>query len=135
MLRQISGLLVASLVLGLLIVAGCAQSASQEGSVITEDESREIAEQFLRSSPTFRFDGIEDSVKLVSTSLWEKPYCWEFNYEFQCRHAGYGDRSGKIVAQVITSHRAQIVVQEGEVTYAMLDDKWDMLNQSIVKGG
>ena len=61
--------------------------------------------------------------------------CWEFNYEFRCRHAGYGDRAGKMLAQVITSHRALVVVQRGEVIYATLDDKWDMLNQRIVNGG
>ena len=27
------------------------------------------------------------------------------------------------------------VVREGEVIYAMLDGKWDMRNQRIVKGG
>ena len=119
----------------LLIEAGCSKNNIQRESKISQEESQKIAEEFLRSSPTFKFDGIEDTLKLISTIVREKTYCWEFNYEFKCRQAGYGDRSGKMLAQVITFHRAMIVIQTGEVIHAMLDGRWDMLNQKIVKGG
>lgn len=119
----------------MLIEAGCSKNNIQREPVISREESQQIAEGFLRSSPTFKFDGMENTLKLVSTAVREKPYCWEFEYEFKCRQAGYGDRSGKILAQVITFHRAMIVVQRGEVIYAMLDGRWDILSQKIVKGG
>ena len=119
----------------LLQEAGCSKNNIQRKSVISQEQSQKIAEEFLRNSPTFKFDGVEDTLKLVNTAVREKLYCWEFDYEFKCRHAGYGDRSGKILAQVITLHRAMIVVQRGEVIHAMLDGRWDMLDQKIVKGG
>lgn len=101
--------------------------------MVSKEDSQKIAVDFLRTSPTFRFDGIEDTLKLVWSGAEEKPYRWEFHYEFQSRHAGYGDRTGLILAQVITNHRAQIVVEQGEVVHAVLDDKWDMLRQKIIE--
>lgn len=135
----IRGLLCTVIVFCLLATAGCASTYSQgevgenQGpKVVSKEDSQKIAADFLRSSSTFRFDGIEDTLKLVWSGVKEK-YRWEFHYEFQGRHTGYGDRSGKILAQVITSHRAQIVVEQGEVADAVLDDKWDMLRQKIIE--
>lgn len=96
------------------------------------ETSQRAARDFLLGGPTFRFDGIEDSVKLLSTSTGSIPGSWEFEYEFQCRQAGYGDRSGQMLAQVITDHRARIVVEQGEVIYAVLDGRWDELRQTMV---
>jgi hypothetical protein len=124
-----------ALVLALLLEAACVEpDGSQNGKerTLSEEESQRIALEYLRSSPTFTFDGMEDTLKLVSTIVQQKPYSWQFEYEFKCRHAGYGDRSGKILAQVITSHRAQIVVEHGEVIRAVLDDRWDMLGQQFI---
>ncbi len=62
------------------------------------------------------------------------PSCWEFTFEFDSRHAGYGDRTGQVLAQVITPHRAVVTVEEGEVTSAVMDGKWDMLRQEMIGG-
>ena len=97
-----------------------------------DEESQGVARGFLQGSSTFCFDGIEDSVKLISTSAGKEPGSWELEYEFQCRYAGYGDRAGQMLAQVITTHRAQVVIREGKVTHAILDDRWDMLSQNLV---
>jgi len=96
---------------------------------ISMEESEEMARSYLLNSPTFKFDGMEESVELVETDTLRCPYCWEFVYEFSCRHAGYGDRKGKMLAQVITPHRAKIVVQEGKIENATIDDRWDMVEQ------
>ena len=100
---------------------------------MSEEESQKIAEEFLRDSPTFRFDGIVGSVKLVETLTMRCPYCWAFIFEFQTRHAGHGDRTGAIQAQVITTHRAVITVQEGEVVSALCCENWDMMPQSSIE--
>jgi len=89
----------------------------------------------LRNSPTFRFDGIEDSVKLININTMRCPYCWEFTFEFQTRYAGHGDRTGQFLAQVITDHTARIVVQEGEVISAICYDNWDMMTQDYISQG
>jgi PGF-CTERM protein len=97
-----------------------------------QNKSLEIAEEYLLNSPTFRFDGIEDSLKLVDTNTLDCPDCWEFVFEFQCRHAGYGNRAGQMLAQVITPHTAKIVIEQGRVTSAIMDEKWDMLEQKMI---
>ncbi len=99
---------------------------------VTEEESGEIAEEYLRNSPTFTFDGIEDTLRLVDTHTARCPFCWAFEFEFQCRHAGYGDRSGQAVAEVITPHTASIMLQEGEVVQAVMDEVWDMMKQEML---
>jgi heat shock protein HslJ len=101
---------------------------------VSEDESLNIAQQFLKNSSTYNFDGIEETLKNKETLTLRCPYCWQFIFTFDSRHAGYGDRTGQMLAQVITLHTARITVQEGEVTYAVLDDKWDMLQQEKIGG-
>ena len=73
-------------------------------------------------------------------NLWqvlETPYpdienAWTFVYRFESRHAGYGDRTGQMLAQVITPHEAVITVERGEIKSAIMDEKWDMINQKIL---
>ena len=55
-----------------------------------------------------------------------------FTFQFQSRHAGYGDRTGQVPAQVTTNHEARIIVDHGEVTHAVLDNTWYMLARSIL---
>jgi len=99
---------------------------------VSKEESLRIARQFLLSSSTFEFDGIEDSVKLMAINTLRCPYCWEFIFEFQTRHAGHGDRTGQVLAQVITTHTARIVVIEGNVATAICCGNWDMISQSYM---
>ena len=90
---------------------------------------RKVAEGFARNSPTFVFDGIEDTLRLADTLRPRCPYCWVFVFEFDSRHAGYGDRTGQMLAQVITSHEVSIAVEQLEITSAVMDNKWDMIGQ------
>jgi hypothetical protein len=73
-----------------------------------------------------------ETLALVNTTTLKCPYCWEFVYQFDCRQAGYGNRMGRMLAQVITPHTATIVVQEGKVTSAMMDSEWDMMGQKLI---
>ncbi|MFW6056028.1 MAG: hypothetical protein ACOC9B_01780 [Chloroflexota bacterium] len=111
--------------------------------VVTEEEARQIAEEFVRNSPTFVFDGIENTLELVDTAGMATGTVspeidevspvegWAFTFSFESRHAGYGDRTGQMLAQVITPHLAVITVQEGEVTSAVMDGRWDMIQQEM----
>ncbi len=100
---------------------------------MSKEGSQVIAEEFVRGSPTFNFDGIEKTLKLTKTLTAQRPYYWSFTFEFDSRAAGYGNRTGKMLAQVITHHRAVIAVEQMEVTSAVVDDKWDMLRQREIK--
>jgi len=100
-----------------------------------KEKSRVIAEEFLRSSPTFVTSGMADTLRLVDTKTPFCAFCWIFIYEFDSRHAGYGDTSGQTTAQVITPHRAEIYLQEFRIKSAVLDDKWDMVEQQLIGEG
>ncbi len=133
-------LLIISLALAaiaLLGIWGCKSlppdDGENQGVAPSEEESQEIAIEYLLNCSTFKFDGIEDSVRLVATNTLRGPNSWEFIYEFECLHAGYGDRSGQYVAEVITPHTARIIVVRGEVTSA-IDEKWDMMKQMMLSG-
>jgi len=130
-----------ALVLGLMVLASVfvasacnsSEAGGNGGTGITQEESQLIARDFVVKEPTFVFDGMIDTLKLVETITLRCPYCWEFVYEFDCAAAGYGDRTGLIVAQVITPHTARVVVQEGVVTAGTMDGKWDMIEQKLIE--
>ncbi len=100
--------------------------------LVTEEMSRQIAEEFVRNSPTFAFDGIAETLKLKEVLYPDIEHAWGFVFEFESRHAGYGDRTGQVLAQVITPHQAVIHVERGEVVSAIMDEKWDMTEQCSV---
>jgi hypothetical protein len=117
-----------------LIVASIGGCARQPEGVkgpkqISEGESQRIAEDFVRNSPTYVFDGIEGTLRLINTVEVSSPYTWTFVFYFESRHAGYGDRTGQMLAQVITPHKTSITVEQGEITCASMDEKWDMIKQ------
>ncbi|MBI2854200.1 MAG: hypothetical protein HYX87_04675 [Chloroflexi bacterium] len=100
---------------------------------ITQEESERAALAFLKASKTYTFDGLPYSVKLVSTVALKGTYRWEFVYDFESAQPGYGDRSGKMLAQVITRHRATIVTDMGVVESGVIDGQWDMVTEGPVK--
>ncbi|MBN1454739.1 MAG: hypothetical protein JW945_00585 [Methanomicrobia archaeon] len=105
-------------------------SPSPSGKEFTEAESREIARVFVENSPTYQYDGFD--LRFNRSEPLRCPCCWLFVFEFTSRHAGYGNRTGQVLAQVITPHTAQVVVNQGAVTSATLDEQWDMLTQAQI---
>lgn len=122
-------------------MAGCAQSdennsngGDSKQTTYTEEESKEIARDFVENSPTYKFDGYNLTHKeTLYLEVVDCTDCYGFVFEFESRHAGYGNRTGKMLAQVITPHEAHITVKNGEVTSALLDMKWDMINQTFLE--
>ncbi|UCD44896.1 MAG: hypothetical protein JSV27_12440 [Candidatus Bathyarchaeota archaeon] len=124
-------LIVLTLVLSLALTAMSLNLAMPGGAGTSEDDAAvEIAVDFVRRSPTFSFDGMAGTLTVVETRIMESyPVQYVVIIEFDSSHAGYGDRTGQILAQVITHHTAGIKVVNGEVVAAILDDFWDMVNQ------
>ena len=100
--------------------------------ISTEEESRELAREYLENSPTFLYDGIVGSITFKETLETFGFYTWGFVFEFDSDNAGYGDRSGKIVATVTTHHTAVISVSGGRVANGVIDGKWDMQSQLVI---
>lgn len=100
---------------------------------MSKEASQTIAEEFVRNCPTFNFDGMAETLELTNALTARCPFCWSFTFEFDSRHAGYGDRTGQVLAEVITHHRAMIMVELHQIKSAVMDDKWDTVRQQEVE--
>ena len=86
---------------------------------------------FLVNSPTFSFDGIIESITVMEIySIENDPTQYVVVLVFNTSHAGWGDREGTFVAQIITPHVIKITIVEDEVIEAIIDDVWDEINQA-----
>jgi hypothetical protein len=121
--------------LAVLTVIASACAIPDEGTIgsMTEEESCQIAENYVSNSPTFTFDGIQDTLQLVEILYPDSEDALQFVFQFESRHPGYGNRSGQILAQVVTPHQAVITIEHGEIKSALIDEKWDMIEQQILK--
>ncbi|VVC02475.1 Chagasin family peptidase inhibitor I42 [Candidatus Burarchaeum australiense] len=100
----------------------------------TQEFSESLALDFLKADETFKFDGLETGIAIwPSTALNCSCKGWHFTFTFESSHAGYGNRSGQVLAQVITKHRADIEVKNGKVMYAVLDGQWDMISEAMAE--
>jgi hypothetical protein len=96
----------------------------------TPMEAEELAIEFIESSPTFSFDGVPGSIEIIDVVAAESyPVQYFITVAFECSHAGYGDRTGQVFAQVITRHVMRLNISDGQVLSAVIDGKWDELNQ------
>jgi hypothetical protein len=105
----------------------------------TEVLYKKTVEEFIKSSSTYKFDGIEGSISFVkavgstdgnnSGNVKE----WEYTVEYQTRHPGHGDRSGQMLAQQIADHSAVIRVKDGQFQSAICDSVWDILKDNKYK--
>ena len=103
---------------------------------LTDNVPEAIALAYLEDAPTFKFDGIPGSIKIVDSwqaQTFAYPSFWEVIVEFDCAHAGYGDRTGEVVAEVITHHSIRIHVTEGRISMAIVDEMWDELGQNFIQ--
>jgi hypothetical protein len=107
--------------------------ATPSASVPTLDQEAGMVEDFIKNSSTFKFDGIEGSLVMLNSgpgfsSAFRSDF---FTFKFQTAHPGHGDRSGQILAQVITSHTVMVLVDSGKntVASAICDRSWDMLHE------
>ena len=78
---------------------------------------------------TFHFDGIPDSARVEKVNTLRMPWTWTVTISFQCLHSSYGDRTGKILLQVVTNHLIVVTVREGIVVGAIIDGHWDEIAQ------
>ncbi len=103
-------------------------------SLYTEEISGGIAEIWIKEeSPTYTFDGMNlEFQEALALDLADCHNCYQFVYEFESRHAGYGDRTGQILAQVITPHTVIVTVKNGRITGAVIDEAYDDMAQKIL---
>jgi hypothetical protein len=112
-------------------------TVSIEPTTLNEDtettKAIKIAQTYVESSPTFSFDGISDSLDMISVNVLESyPVQYRIEFEFDSAQSGYGNRDGQILAQVITPHKISVLVSDGQVISAVTDETWDELNHQYV---
>lgn len=128
--KTISAIIVAAvIIIGVFLVSLFYADDGAEGTI--KEESRAAAKDFINSSPTYLFDGFDLDMR-DSYDIENCTKCWEFVFTFKSRQAGYGNRSGHVLAQVITPHVASVKTINGVVTSAILDGKWDMISQRFI---
>jgi hypothetical protein len=92
-----------------------------------------VAQKYIVGSPTFAFDGMLDTLDVEDISVMESyPVQYRIRIAFDSTNAGFGDRTGQMLAQVITHHKMDIIVSEGNVISAVTDGSWDELNHQYV---
>lgn len=109
-------------------------------SIVENDESSEpdaeiaeIARNFVVAAPTFAFDGMEDTLSIGSISVLESfPVQYQLEVSFTSTHGGFGNRTGQIVTQALTPHVVDVLISEGNVISAVIDDTWDEMNHQFV---
>jgi hypothetical protein len=128
-------------------------AAMPDRSCDTRDAASLVAESFVKSDETFKFDGMKDTLSIrvehaaslhdligpklsgmamaVTLPLESREY--KFKAKFDSRHSGYGDRDGKYLLEVITPHEAEITVSGCQVTSAVMDGKWDMVGEKMIQ--
>ncbi len=131
------------LALGFILGYGTATLAPAPEARSDEERVIELAVDFLESSPTFEFDGIEDSIEvgLVASTRDFPASLFSLTVTFTSTHPGYGDRSDQILAQVLTDHEIAISIRRigsssnFEIQSAEIDGVWDEVTQSGISIG
>lgn len=101
-----------------------------------ENDAVQIAINFIKYSSTYAYDGMDGTLTVVEHRILESyPVQNVIIMTFDSSHAGYGDRTGQILAQVITRHTVSVTVVEGNVVHTVIDGFWDELNQREVGTG
>ena len=119
-----------------LVLVGAAAAAYYPfNGPVGSAASIQAAEEFVRNSPTFRFDGIEETFKLESSRAIEFcPGCYEYTFYFESSHPGVGDRTGvQPLRDIITPHRVVVnMTYETNVVMGVMDESWDIGRQLII---
>jgi len=116
---------------GLIAIREKLQETVEYTRSLDESQIKALAESWIREAPTYKYDG--SGLVLVDYVQQESfPVRHVLTYNFTSSHAGYGDRSGKVTAQVITDHTIKITIIDGTVDSAIIDGVWDEMGQFMI---
>jgi len=116
---------------GLVKIREKLQETVEFTRMLDESQIKELAAFWIREAPTYKYDG--SGLGFVSYVQQESfPVRHVLTYTFTSSHAGYGDRSGKVTAQLITAHTIIITILDRTVDSAVIDGKWDEKGQFII---
>jgi len=108
---------------------------------LNEDQLKLFAADWITKSVTYAYNG--SGLKFINyTTKGTIPEVYEIAYIFTSSEAGYGDRSNETVRQsqnitpVVSTneivHNIKLTVTRNMIVSAVIDDKWDELNQRLI---
>jgi len=117
---------------GLIAIRKKLQETVEFTRTLDGNQRRTLAESWIRQAPTYAYDG-SGLVFVSDVPAGSDPAGHNLTYTFKSSHAGYGNRSGAMTAQVITEHAVQLVLTyDGIVQSAVIDGKWDEIGQYLI---
>lgn len=116
---------------GLIRIRKKLQETIEYVTMLDEGQVRKLAEDWIRAAPTYAYDGSGLTFSSYAQQGSE-PVRHVLTYNFTSSHAGFGNRSGLMIAQVITPHTIRIAVVGESVDAAVIDDQWDEMGQFII---
>lgn len=121
-----------------LVLAGCAGNGTVTPPPGNDAEqlaaARASAYAFVAEDETYVFDGMAGTLKVTGYEAERCVGCYTFTLTFDSAHAGYGNREGQILAQVITTHAVEVSLRNGNVDSAVMDGKWNMIAEAMIDG-
>jgi hypothetical protein len=116
---------------GLVTIREKLQETVEFTRTLDESQIKALAESWIREAPTYAYDGSD--LRFVNYVQQESfPVRHVLTYTFTSSHAGYGNQSSQVTAQVITGHSITITIVDGNVDSAVIDGKWDEMGQFLV---
>ncbi len=116
---------------GLVAIREKLQETVEYTRALDESQIKALAESWIREAPTYKYDG--SGLALVDYVQQESfPVRHVLTYNFTSSHAGYGDRSDQVTAQVITNHTIKVTIIDGNVDSAIIDGVWDEMDQFMI---
>ena len=104
----------------------------EKGGDAEEERATALAKEFVLQGPTFSFDGIPNTLVVTDIVILESfPHQYRITMRFDSSNAGYGNREGEALAQVITKHEVVVTVVSDIVTSAIIDLEWDEIDQVL----
>jgi len=116
---------------GLIKIRDKLQETVQFTKTPDESQIKAFAESWIKGAPTYMYDG--SGLQFVNYVQQESfPVRHVLTYNFTSIHAGYGNRSAQVTGPVITPHSVQIVIVDGKVDSAVIDGKWNEVDQFLI---
>ncbi len=89
-----------------------------------------VKEFMLTKSETYKFDGRTDTLSIEKIVPVGCAGCFDVIASFISKNTGYGDRSSEGLSSSETFHEALFTIENGEIKKAILDETWNMVDQS-----
>jgi hypothetical protein len=104
--------------------------------IIDEDDNGYISKArnwIENNAPTYLFDGMNlIFVETRALDLVDCEDCYEVEFTFESRQAGYGDRTEGASAQVITPHTIVVFIEDGAVTRVITDGVYNEMTGEMM---